>query len=114
MHPVLKRLLEIDHDVPAKNDVEFIEGRIPRQIVSREYDVVSQESAEDRAAVCRRVVILKRPGTACPDVVVLVLTDEAQREDALPRLPQNPVFDIGRVDSASIVQTLFVKENGHG
>src|SRR3954463_10818742 len=48
LHALLQRVVEVDQDVAAEDDVEVIEGRIGDQVVLREDDVLAQRRTEDR------------------------------------------------------------------
>ena len=70
-------------------------------------DVLAQPGVEERAVVCRDVVLRERTLAAGPDVVLGVLLHAVERVDALACLLEHELVDVGGVDPGAVVEAVL-------
>jgi hypothetical protein len=79
--------------------------------VLRPDDVLAKGGVEERALVGGDVVLGERPLAARTDVVLGVLLHAVERVDALARLLEHALVDVGRVDPRPVVQVVLRQED---
>ena len=104
---VLEGVVEVDHDVPAHDEVELVERAVGRQVVLREYDVLLQRAVEPGALVGGDVVLGELLRAARGEVVLGVLLHLLEREEALLCLLDDRLVDVRRVDAAALVEAFL-------
>src|SRR5204862_781520 len=72
VHVPLEVATEIDHDVPAQDEVELVERAVRREVVLREDHALGQRGIEDAEAAAQSIVVLERAAAPRPRVVVAV------------------------------------------
>gem|GEM_PF-6165188 len=113
MHPILQRTIEVDHHVPAKDHVGFVEGSVRDEVVLCEGDGLAQCGAEQGALAIGGVIIREGPLSPCMEVVRGVLLHLRQRKDARFGIAQHVFAQIRRVDPAALEQPFLLEEDRH-
>jgi hypothetical protein len=79
--------------------------------VLRPHDVVDEIAAEACVVVRRGVVLRELVRAARTDVVLRVLLDLVELEDAEARSLQNLLVDVGRVDARPVVEAGLLEQD---
>src|SRR5690606_39954025 len=100
---VLQRLVEIDQNVATGNQLRLGKYAVGRQAVVGEGDVVLQRLVHDRRVVSSGVIVREAALVADSLVVLGVLLQIVNAEDALPGLLQRARIDIDCVEDRKLL-----------